>query len=433
MTASPLPLFALQRRSLLSAGAALLAAPLTHAQFRVEVNGVGATQIPIAIAPFRDDGRSPQPLSAIVQADLERSGLFRSVAGGASPIDETARPALPEWKTKGADALLTGSATKLADGRFDVRFRLWDTVKGKDLAGQSLLVTAADLRLAAHRIADTVFETLTGQKGVFSTRIAYVSRIGRRSTLWIADADGENAQSALGSPEPIISPAWSPDGQSLAYVSFERGKAMVYVQNIASGQRRVIASFKGSNSAPAFSPDGKRLAVTLTRDGVSQIYVMDTSGQNLQRLSQSDSIETEAAWAPDGGSLYFVSDRSGGPQIFRMSANGGNAQRITYQGAYNISPALSPDGKWLSYIARGADGGFRVHLMDLATGQAQALTTSRDDESPSFAPNSKLIIYASRAGGRDVLMTSSIDGRVRARLNAPTVDVREPAWGPYGR
>jgi len=421
------------RRTFIGTSAALLASSLAQAQFRIEVNGVGATQIPIAIAPFRDDGRSPQPLGAIVQADLERSGLFRSVAGGAVPIDEIARPPLADWRAKGADALLTGSATKLADGRFDVRFRLWDTIKGKELAGQSLLVTAADLRLAAHRIADAVYEALTGEKGVFSTRIAYVSKVGKRSTLWVADADGENAQSALGSPEPIISPAWSPDGRSLAYVSFERGKAIVFVQDVSSGQRRVVASFKGSNSAPAFSPDGRQLAVTLTRDGISQIYVMGIDGQNLRRISQSDTIETEAAWSPDGSSIYFVSDRSGGPQIFKMSANGGNVQRVTYQGAYNISPAPSPDGKWLTYITRQADGAFRVQLMDLASGQAQSLTTSRDDESPSFAPNGKLIIYATRAGGRDVLMTTSLDGRIRARLNAPQADVREPMWGPYGR
>ncbi len=422
------------RRTLLGTGAALLASGMARAQFRIEVNGVGATQIPIALAPFRDEGRSPQPLAAIVQADLERSGLFRSVSAGNPMLDETSRPVLADWKAKGADALLAGSTTRLADGRYDVRVKLWDTVKGKELVGQSWVVAQAELRLAAHHIADTIFELLTGEKGVFSTRIAYVSKIGKRSTLWVADADGENAQSALGSPEPIISPAWSPDGRSLAYVSFaENRKASVFVQNIATGERRAVANYKGSNSAPAFSPDGRQLAVTLTRDGASQIYSMSVDGQNLRRLSQSDTIETEAAWSPDGSSIYFVSDRSGGPQIFRMSATGGNVQRVTFSGSYNISPQPSPDGKWLTYIARQGDGGFRVQLMDLASGQAQTLTTSRDDESPSFAPNSKLIIYATRANGRDVLMTTSLDGRIKARLSTPQADVREPMWGPYGR
>ncbi|MFZ5520374.1 MAG: Tol-Pal system beta propeller repeat protein TolB [Pseudomonadota bacterium] len=424
----------MKRRTLLQAlpaASAALAAPAALAQFRVDISGVGATQLPIAIAAFKGEAGAPQTISAIVRADLERSGLFRPVDAAGVQLDEVQRPSLADWKARGADALLVGSLSRLADGRYDARFRLWDVVKGRDLAGQSIVVAAGDLRLAAHRIADIVFELLTGDKGVFSTRIAYVSKAGRRHTLWVADADGEGAQSALASPEPIISPAWSPDGRSLAYVSFERGKANVFVQDILSGQRKLVANFRGSNSAPAFSPDGRRLAVTLTQDGISQLYTMDVDGGGVRRLTQSNAIDTEAAWSPDGASLYFVSDRGGGPQVYRMPASGGSAQRITFQGAYNISPMPSPDGRSLVYVTRG--DGFRLQLMDLASGQVQSLTTTSDDESPSFAPNSRLILFATRAQGRDVLMTTSVDGRIKATLATRVGDVREPAWGPYGR
>jgi TolB protein len=243
------------------------------AQFRVEVSGVGLTQIPIAIAPMRGEEASPQKISAIVQADLERSGQFRGNALSAS-MDELARPDFTVLKQKGDEALLTGSITKLADGRFDVRFRLWDLVRGQDLGGQSFATPTGDLRMIAHRMSDFIYERLTGEKGVFSTRIAYVTKLGARFTLWVADADGENAQAALTSPEPIISPNWSPNGQELAYVSFEARKPVVYVHDVYSGKRRVLANFKGNNSAPVWSPDGRSLAVTLSRDGGSQIYLI---------------------------------------------------------------------------------------------------------------------------------------------------------------
>lgn len=400
------------------------------AQFRVEISGVGATQIPVAIGAFRDESRSPQPLSKIIRADLERSGLFKSLDASGDRLDEVSRPALVDWRTKGADALLAGSVTPLADGRFDVRYRLWDVLKSADLGGQSLVVPAADLRLAAHKIADDIFEKLTGDKGVFATRIAYVSKAGRRHTLLVADSDGEGSQAALSSQQPIISPAWAPDGRQLAYVSFEGGKAVVVAQDVSTGRRRVLASFKGTNSAPAWSPDGRQLVVTLSRDGGSQLYLISAEGGTPRRLTSSGAIDTEATWTADGRSLYFVSDRGGGPQIYRMSIDGGPAQRVTFSGAYNISPALSPDGKWMAYIGQ-VGGAFRLHLMDLASGQVRALTDTRDDESPSFAPNSRLLIYATRAGGRDVLMTSSLDGRIKARLATASADVREPVWGPF--
>ena len=419
------------RRGLLALPLAA-ALPAAQAQFRVEISGVGATQLPIAVPRFRDEAAAPQPVGAIVRADLERSGLFRPVDTEALVLTETAQPVMTDWRGRGADALVGGSVLRLADGRYDVRYRLWDVVKGADLGGQSYVVTAADLRLAAHRIADAVYERLTGEKGVFSTRIAYVTKAGGRHTLWVTDADGEGAQSALASPEPIISPAWSPDGRELAYVSFESRKAVVYVQEVASGKRRTLANFRGSNSAPAWSPDGRQLAMTLSRDGGSQLFVMGRDGEGLKRLTSSGAIDTEAAWSPDGRQIYFVSDRGGSPQVYRLPAAGGNAERVTFDGAYNISPALSADGKLLAYVARSG-GAFRVQVMELATGATRALGETTADESPSFAPNGRLLIYATRDGGRDVLMTSSTDGRIKTRLVSTQADVREPVWGPYGR
>jgi TolB protein len=424
--------FPCTRRQLVALLGATAAAP-AFAQFRVEVTGVGLTQLPIAIVPFRGEAEAPQKLAAIVQADLERSGQFRAIdPSGASALDETSRPDLAPWRAKTADSLALGSVTRLADGRFDARYRLWDVVRGQDLGGQSFVVPAADLRLAAHRIADAIYEKLTGDKGIFSTRIAYVTKSGSRYNLWVADADGENAQSALASPEPIISPAFSPDGKRLAYVSFESRKPVVYVHDILTGQRRLIANFRGSNSAPAWAPDGRTLAVTLTREGGSQIYTIPSTGGEPRRLTQSGSIDTEALYSADGRSIYFVSDRGGSPQIYRMSASGGDVQRVTFTGSYNISPAASPDGRWLAYISR-INGAFKLQVMELASGNVQSVTDTSADESPSFAPNGKLIIYATRQGGAEALMTTTLDGKIKARLPGKGGDIREPDWGPFQR
>jgi len=411
-------------------------ASLAQAQFRVEISGVGATQLPIAIAKFRDEDRSAPSvsISAIVQADLERSGVFRGVDTAGAALDETSQPAMADWRSRAADALVAGSVTRLADGRFDVRFKLWDVVKGTVLGGQSAVVPAADLRLAAHRISDFIYEKLTGDKGVFSTRIAYVTKAGSRYTLRVADADGEGGQVALNSPEPIISPAWSPDGKRLAYVSFESKKAVVYVQDTSTGARKVLANFKGSNSAPAWAPDGKTLVVTLSRDDGSQLYLIDANGGNVKRLTNSRAIDTEATFAPDGRSLYFTSDRGGSPQIYKMGVGGGAVERITFDGAYNISPAISPDGKTLVYVSRRG-GSFRLYSLDLGTSGAQPVevTDGSDDESPSFAPNGRLVMYASQTGGRDLLMTTTLDGKIRARLTTNSGNVLGPVWGPFGR
>jgi TolB protein len=420
----------LWRRRSVAALVAALAIPPAFAQFRVEVTGVGLTQLPIAIAPFRGEAQAPQKIASIIQADLERSGQFRAIDAAGATLDESSRPDLTPWRQKSADSLAVGSATRLADGRWDVRFRLWDVVKGQDLGGQSYAVTTGDLRLAAHRISDFIYERLTGEKGVFSTRIAYVTKAGPRYNLWVADADGENAQSALASNEPIISPAWSADGGRLAYVSFESRKPVVYVHDVATGKRRLIANFRGSNSAPAWSPDGRTLAVTLSRDGGSQLYTIDANGGEPRRLTQSSGIDTEPVYSPDGRSIYFVSDRGGAPQIYRMPPSGGNPERVTFTGNYNISPTISPDGRWLAYVSR-INGQFKLQAMELSSGTVASLTDTTADESPSFAPNGRLIVYATRQNGREALMTTTLDGKIKARLAGQGGDIREPDWGPF--
>jgi TolB protein len=420
----------LSRRSLIGA-AALLPLTAAHAQFRVEVAGVGLTQLPFSIAAFKGADALPQDVVAIVKADLERSGQFRYVTPVTSvALDETSRPDLAPWRDRAADVLLTGSVARLADGRYDVRFRAWDVVRVEDLGGMSLPVKASDLRLAAHRMADYIYEKMTGEKGIFSTRIAYVTQSNARYNLWVADADGENAQAALGSPEPIISPAWSPNGSQLAYVSFEARKPVIYSHEIATGRRRLLANFKGSNSAPAWSPDGKSLLATLTLDGSSQLYSIDLSSGAHTRLTQSASIDTEPVWESGGKRIYFVSDRGGAPQIYRMGSQGGQPERVTFVGSYNTSPALSADGRWLAFVSR-VTGGFKLHLMDLSSGVVIPLTDTLSDESPSFAPNGRLIMYATRIQGREALMTTTLDGRIKTRLSVGQSDIREPDWGPF--
>ena len=409
----------------------LIAGPVT-AQMRIDVSGVGATQLPIAIAGFASDGRASQDIAAVVRSDLQRSGAFR-VIDPQQTLSETATVDFAGLRTRGAETLVGGSVSRLADGRFDVRYRLTDLVKQTPIAGESLVTPEADLRLAGHRIADAIYQQLTGEKGVFSTRIAFVSKQGNRYRLNVADWDGENVQSPLVSPEPIISPSWSPDGGRLAYVSFEQRKPVVYVHTLATGQRVAVANFKGSNSAPAWSPDGRTLAVALTLNGLSQIYLINAAdGSGSRRLTTSNAIDTEPVFSPDGRTLFFTSDRGGSPQVYRMPVGGGDATRVTFGSSYNVSPRVSPDGRSLAFLTR-RDGRFFVGLKDLASGNERVLTDGGQEESPSFAPNGRWIMYATQQGGRDTLMATSVDGRVRQRLSSSLGDIREPSWGPFLR
>ncbi|HVJ25453.1 MAG TPA: Tol-Pal system beta propeller repeat protein TolB [Burkholderiales bacterium] len=403
------------------------------AQLSIEITGAGAQRTPIAIVPFAGEAAVGTSLTAIVRADLERSGLFRGleIPPLSPPPTENSPVNYGEWRSRLADAVVVGSVGTATDGRYEVRFRVYDVVKQAPLGAIAYLFTKDNTRAAAHRIADYVYERITGEKGVFSTQIAYVVRRGTTFELQIADADGERAQYLLRSNEPIISPVWSPDGRRIAYVSFESKKPIVYVHHVSENKRQVVASFKGSNSAPAWSPDGKTIAVVLSVEGGSQIYLINADGSGpRRRISNSQSIDTEPRYSNDGKFLYFTSDRGGSPQIYRMGATGGEAQRVTFRGSYNVTPRPSPDGRVLAYVTR--DGGkFQVALMDLANQQVQVITDSDRDESPSFAPNGRMILLATVIGGRGVLSAVSADGRIKQRLPYAGGDVREPSWGPF--
>ena len=409
----------------------LLLALAAHAQLNIDITTSGGRQIPIAIVPMAGESSQPQSVSEVIGSDLSRTGLFRLVnAGGVSPLPtEPSQVKFPDWSARNAEALVIGKIEAQPDGRVEVRFRLFDVQKSAQLASLSYVVAPAQLRATAHRIADVIYERLTGDKGVFSTKITYVVKRGTHYDLQVADADGFNAQSVLASREPIISPAWSPDGSSIAYVSFDQKKPMVVVQNLAQGRTRIVANFRGNNSAPAWSPDGRILAVALTKDGLTQIYRISAAGGDPVRLTESSGIDTQPAFSPDGKWIAFTSDRGGTPQIYRMPAAGGPPQRLTFEGSYNVGPRFSPDGKAIAFVQREA-GRYRIAQLELATGQVQALTDGTLDDSPTFAPNGKMILYEAQVGGRGQLAAVSSDGRVRQRLTSAAGDVQDPAWGP---
>lgn len=374
----------------------------------------------------------------MIRANLARSGVIAIVDAGVpqpalnerSPME----PLFPEWRQKGAEALVIGSTGLSADSRLESRFILLDTARNASLGGLAISAPASELeaRRTAHRISDFIYEKLTGEPGFFATRLAFVRRDDAVYSLVVSDADGQNTQIALRSKEPIISLTWSPDGTRLAYVSFEErngiNKPIVYVHTLATGRRAIIANERGSNSAPAWSPDGNRLAVVLTRDGNSQIYIVNADGSGLRRLSRSSGIDTEPTFTPDGKEIFFTSDRGGSAQIYRVSVEGGEARRVTFGGPFNARPQISPDGKSLAYITR-REKLFRVAVMELASQRETLVSEGPKDDSPSFAPNSKWIIYSSRIGERDVLSAVSIDGKLRTRLSAEGSQVKGPAWG----
>ncbi len=416
-------------------------APTVQASLTIEITRGVEAALPIAVVPFGWEGGGAPPLdiAAVVEADLKRSGQFdplpradmlsRPVAGQAIQFRD--------WRILGVPHLVVGRLLPLGDGRYAVEFQLYDVFRAKALKGLRYTVQRSRLRSVAHRISDEVYEALTGIRGAFNTRIVYVVRKTgadgqSRYTLELADADAANARPILRSREPILSPAWSPDARFLAYVSFERRRPEIFLQEIATGRRERLAGFKGLNGAPSFSPDGKRLALVLSKDGNAEIYVMDLQSRKLSRITRHWAIDTEPTWAPDGASLAFVSERGGSPQIYRYFFEDGRIERLTFEGKQNLRPDFSPDGRLLTFINLDEKGRYRVAVLELETGIMRILTDTELDESPSFAPNGSMIIYATEIQGRGVLSAVSVDGRVQQRFQVEGEgDVREPSWSPF--
>ena len=400
-----------------------------RAELTIEITGAGEHQIPVSLVRFAgEEHLAGQSVSGVVSNDLLRTGLFKLVDPAGKSPHEPGEVNYVEWP--GVDALLIGKVVALDGGRIEVRFRLLDMVRHTELVGLAVTAKAEQLRAIGHRVADVVYEKLTGTPGVFSTRIAYVNREGKNYRLVVADSDGYGEQTLLALNEPIMSPAWSPDGSQLAYVSFERGHASVYVQSLTTRQRTVLADFSGSNSAPVWSPDGKQLAMVLSRDGFSQIYIARSDGKELHRITFSETIDTEPVFLPDGKSLLFTSDRGGSAQIYRVPLDGGFAERLTFEGTSNFSPRPSPDGKSFVF-SHFVDGVFYIAVQDFETKQMQILTGGGWEKKPSFAPNGKLVLFATESQGRGILSTVSSDGRVKQKMVAQRGDIREPIWGPF--
>ncbi|MCP5414463.1 MAG: Tol-Pal system beta propeller repeat protein TolB [Chromatiaceae bacterium] len=416
--------------------------PVHASTLTIEITQGLEGALPIAVVPFawRGDASTPpaHEVGGVVSADLQRSGRFKPL-----PTSQMlARPTRGEevdfrdWRALNVENLVVGEVTPNGPGGYLVKFYLYDVFRGEQVTGYSLPTTVRDLRATAHHIADIIYETLTGQPGAFATRIAYVTseRSGKDKKetveLRIADADGYGPQTIVSSSEPIMSPAWSPDGRQIAYVSFENAQPSIWVQELLTGKREKLTSFKGINGAPAWSPDGRFLALTLSKDGNPDIFVMDIARRSLRALTRHGAIDTEPAWAPDGKSLVFTSDRGGSPQIYKVSVSGGEASRVSFEGSYNARASFAPDGRMLTMVTR-VDGQYRIATLDLATRDYRVMSTGRLDESPSFAPNGSMIIYATRVNDKGVLAAVSTDGRVQQRLRLQEGDVREPVWSPY--
>jgi TolB protein len=394
----------------------------------IEVTGAGEHQTPVSVAPFDGERSLDQRMSEVVANDLARTGLFKLIDPAGKAPHEVSEVQFSDWPK--VDALAIGSIKKLPNDNIEVRFHLMDTVTKTELVSQAVSAKSDQLRAIAHRISDLIYQKLTNTAGVFSTRIAYVNRNGKNNRLVVADSDGFGERTLLSSSQPIMSPAWSPDGESLAYVSFEQGRALVYAKSLASGKTILLAALPGSNSAPAWSPDGQQLALVLTCDGNSQIYLVRADGSNLRRISSSDTIDTEPNFSPDGRYLIFTSDRGGSAQIYRMSINGGGAERLTFDGRNNFSPRHSPDGKGFVFTHYD-EGVFHIAIQDFETKQVQILTPGGWEKKPSFAPNGKLVLFATEVHGRGILATVSSDGRVKQKMTPQQGDIREPTWGPF--
>jgi TolB protein len=411
-----------------------------HAQLVIEITRGQEDAVPIAVVPFgwESSGAAPFDIAQVVAADLERSGRFAPL----ERKDMIDRPTsgdqirFQDWRYLKSDFIAVGKLIPEGADRYAAHFELYNVLTGQRLTGQRLTATAASMRAVAHRIADLIYEQLTGVRGAFSTRIAFINAEGsppqQRYKLIVADADGENQQVIASSTEPLMSPAWSPDGQNLAYVSFESKASAIYVQALRTGERRRVSARAGINGAPAWSPDGGTLALTLSRkDGDVDVYTLKLSDQVLTRMTFDPGIDTEPSWSSDGRRLYFMSDRAGGPQIYEIDVEQPQrATRVTFEGSYNARPRISPDGKQLAVVH--LDGGaYRIAVVDLTSRGVQVLSQGRQDESPSFAPNGATLIYATQDRGRGVLSTVSVDGRVQQRLAASSGDVREPVWSPF--
>ena len=394
--------------------------------------------LPIAVVPFDTSGltvKFPVDLAQIVASDLNRSGVLKA-------MDRDQLPATPRdskqvqyarWRNVGQDYLVVGRVLEKTPGLYTIEFQLLDVLKQKQLVGRSMPAKKRNLRSRAHQISDFIYEQITGTRGAFDTRIAFVRAqpdAARKFVLQVADTDGFNPQNVLESDEPIMSPSWSPDGKSLAYVSFESKRPEIFIQQLATARRTKVSGFRGINSAPSWSPDGKHLALVLSKDGSPDIYTMNTATRRLKRLTQHRSIDTEPVWTQDGRTIIFTSDRSGSPQLYEVSVDGGKPKRITFEGRYNSAANLSPDGRYIAMV-HGDRGKYKIAQLDRESGNLIVLTDSALDESPSFSPNGKMLLYASTRGSNGFLFAVSIDGRAKHKLSDQAGDIREPVWGPF--